>query len=148
METYWSLITLSASIGKSFYSIKYGLSIIMSNVCQRISVMKTLTLVFLRNDISKIVHFGILIHVLCWNIYFRLLRKNTNWKSTIIWRNNWRYIICQSRRTRLMYLTLHGINHIHSSTFFSILSFPYVSSGYLHFKGIFYKSCLKILFQK
>ena len=51
----------------------------------------------------KIVHFGILINVLSWNIYFRLLRKNkTNWKSTIIWWNNWRYIIWRSRRTRLL----------------------------------------------
>jgi len=44
---------------------------------------------FQRNDISRTVHFGILIHVLSWNIYFRLLRKNTIWKSTIIWWNNW-----------------------------------------------------------
>ena len=28
--------------------------------------------------------------------------KNTNWKSTIIWRNNWRYIIWRSRRTQLL----------------------------------------------
>ena len=27
--------------------------------------------------VSKIVHFGILIHILSWNIYFRLLRKKT-----------------------------------------------------------------------
>jgi len=57
---------------------------------------------FQRSDISKKVHFGILIHVLSWNIYFRLLRKNTIWKSTIIWRNNWHYIIWRSRRTRLL----------------------------------------------
>ena len=27
--------------------------------------------------------------------------KNMSWKSTIIWRNNWHYIICWSRRTWL-----------------------------------------------
>ena len=31
-------------------------------------------------DISKIVHFGILIHVLSWNIYFRLLKKKRELK--------------------------------------------------------------------
>ena len=36
--------------------------------------MKTKTMAFLENDISKIVHFGILIHVLS---HFRLLRKKT-----------------------------------------------------------------------
>ena len=30
------------------------------------------------------------------------MRKNTTWKSTIIWRNNWRYIIWWSRRTQLI----------------------------------------------
>jgi hypothetical protein len=60
-------------------------------------VMKTKTLVFQRSDISKT------IHVLSWNIYFRLLRKkNTNWKSTIIWRNNWCCIIWRSIRTWLI----------------------------------------------
>ena len=81
METYWSLITLSASIGKSFYSIKYGSSIITSNLCQRISVMKTLTLVFLWNDISKIVHFGILIHVLSFQYIFQITEKKQPTKS-------------------------------------------------------------------
>ena len=51
-------------------------------------------------DISKIVHFGISIHVLSWNIYFRLLRKNRNWKLTIISQNNWRYVIWRSRMTQ------------------------------------------------
>ena len=32
--------------------------------------------VYQRNNDSKIVHFGILIHVLSWNIYFRFVRKN------------------------------------------------------------------------
>ena len=45
---------------------------------------------FQRNDILKILHFGILIHVLSWNIYFRYIsdywEETTNWKSTIIWR--------------------------------------------------------------
>ena len=30
---------------------------------------------FQRNYTSKIVHFGVLIHILSWNIHFRLLRK-------------------------------------------------------------------------
>jgi hypothetical protein len=47
--------------------------------------------------------FGILIHVLSWNIYFRYWEKK-NWKSTIIWWNNWTHIIWQSRRTWLMFL--------------------------------------------
>ena len=54
---------------------------------------------FQRNDIYKIVHFGILIHILSWNIYY--WEKNTNWKSTIIWQNNFCYIIWRSR-TRLL----------------------------------------------
>ena len=67
-----------------FYSVKYESSIITSNVCQIISVIKTIELVFPRYDISKIVHFGIFIHVLFWNIYFRLLRNSTNWKSIVV----------------------------------------------------------------
>ena len=58
------------SLVESFYSVNYGLSIIMSNVCQIISVMKTKILVFPEKWYSKIVHFVILIHVLSWNIYF------------------------------------------------------------------------------
>ena len=72
---------------ESFYSVKYGSSIITSNVCQIISVMKTRKMVFQKNKISKIVHFGILVHVL----------------STIIWRNKWCYIIWWSRSTRLFW---------------------------------------------
>ena len=71
---------------------------------------------FHRSDISKIVYLGILIHVLSWNIYFRLLRKTWSkmpkwstfevsflWKHqcfcfhywdylTNNWRNKWRSI--------------------------------------------------------
>ena len=75
-----------------------------SNVCQIISVMKTKTL-FQRNDISKIVNFGILIHIVFLKRYSRLLRKKTQSELqqsfdriievAIIWR---------SRRTRLLYL--------------------------------------------
>ena len=64
------------TIVESFYSVKYGLSIITSNVHQIISVMKTKKHWCLqRKDTSKIVHLGILIHILSWNIYFRLLKK-------------------------------------------------------------------------
>ena len=76
-ESFCFLITLV----ESFYSVKYWLSIITSNARQIISVMKTKTLVFQRNNISKILHFDILIHVLSWNIYFRLLRKNPRTES-------------------------------------------------------------------
>ena len=47
-----------------------------SNVCQIISVMKTKTL-FQRNDISKIVGFGILFHIFFIKPYSRLLRNQT-----------------------------------------------------------------------
>ena len=52
------------SIVESFYFVKYGSSIITSNVFQIISLMKQKHWCFLRNDTSKIVHFGILIHIL------------------------------------------------------------------------------------
>ena len=48
------------SIEESFYNVNYGSSIIMSKVRQKISVIKTNTC----EDITKIVDFGILIHVL------------------------------------------------------------------------------------
>ena len=37
--------------------------------------------------------------------------KNTNWKSTIIWWNNWRYIIWRSRRTQLLALFKYPLLH-------------------------------------
>jgi len=61
------------SIVESFYSVKYGSSIIMSDNL----VNENINWYFQRNVISKIVHFGILIHVLTWNIDSRLLRKKT-----------------------------------------------------------------------
>ena len=36
--------------------------------------------------------------------------KHANWKSTIIWRNNWHYKIWRSRRTRLMFHCVPQLN--------------------------------------
>ena len=58
---------------ESFYSIKYGSSIITSN--NLTNENKNIGRGFQRNELSKKNHFGILIHVLSWNIYFRLLKK-------------------------------------------------------------------------
>ena len=49
------------SIAMSFYYVNFGLSIITS---KNLSNENINTLCFKRNDITKIVHFGILIHVL------------------------------------------------------------------------------------
>ena len=55
---------------------------------------------------QKIVVFGILINVLSWNIYFKLLRRNNKLKInnflTNIWRNNWRFSIWRCKRTLLL----------------------------------------------
>ena len=56
---------------ESFYSVKYGFSIILSNIPQIISEKKRKTLVLQEKWYSKIVHFCILIHILSWNIYLR-----------------------------------------------------------------------------
>ena len=83
----------SVSLAKSFYNIKYGSSIITSNVCQinlSNEIIKNKHWCF---QISKItsqkVHFGILIYILSWKhlfeIYFRLLRRNNKLKTNIFW---------------------------------------------------------------
>ena len=52
---------------ESAYNVSYGSSIITSEVHQIVSVMKTKTGVSREMIIiSKIIHFGILIHVLSW----------------------------------------------------------------------------------
>ena len=99
----WVWLIINDTIAESFYSVKYGSSIITSNVCQIISLMKTKTLVFsekLYFKNSSFWHFNL---SLSWNIYFTDIteKKNTNLKSIIIWRNNWLYIIWRSRRTRI-----------------------------------------------
>ena len=59
--------------------------------------------------------------------------KNTNWKSTIIWQNNWRYIIWWSRRTRLI-CTKNSVN--------SLIFWPFKTSNIAHYtskKGCKYR---------
>ena len=60
---------------KVFYYVNYGSSIITSKKSSNNLSNENIHWCFQRNDISKIVHFGILIHILFWNIYFRFLRK-------------------------------------------------------------------------
>jgi hypothetical protein len=75
--------------------VNYGLSIIKSKVCQQWNQKYWC---FQRNNLSKIVNFGIFIHVLSSNIYFRLLRRNSELKINNVLmnfhvHNNWRSII-------------------------------------------------------
>ena len=90
----------NAQLVESFYSVKYGLSIITSNVFQIISVMKTKTLVFPEKWFFKNSSFWHLNSFFDLKNLFQITEK-MNWKSTIIRRNNWRYIIWWDRRTRL-----------------------------------------------
>ena len=89
-------------IAESFYYVNYGSSFIMSKVRQIISVIKNKNWCFQKNDISKTVHFGILIHVLSWRQQKHHCLCFHYWDYlSNIWRNNWR-----SRKTRLMKILL------------------------------------------
>ena len=97
----WKKLRKKAQLVESFYSVKYGLSIITSNVFQIISVMKTKTLVFPEKWFFKNSSFWHLNSFFDLKNLFQITEK-MNWKSTIICQNNWLYIIWRSRRTRLL----------------------------------------------
>ena len=111
-----SLFLICFIKSKSFYSIKYGLSIITSNVCHIILVMKTKTMVFpmkwyFKNNWHLYSRFVLKASLFTFCLETFILddwEKNKNWKSEIIWQNSWGY--WQSRRTGLSITMNHHKN--------------------------------------
>jgi hypothetical protein len=77
----------------------------------------------INTDISKEmifqvqVHFGILIHILSWNIYFRLLRRNNELKINNLWQkfwhNNWQSIIDVVETSAFVGLFVGQVSDLH-----------------------------------
>ena len=81
-------------IAEFLYYVNYGLSFITSKVRQIISVIKNKNWCFQKNDTSKIVYFGILIHVSSWRQQkHQCLCFHYWYYLTNFWRNKWQSII-------------------------------------------------------